>query len=510
VNPLGNPINIIPAPTELQILGALPRKGMEALAAQILRDTLEQTGFYSKLRQLTVDSVSAGVVAGRELFEPIVEDFKRTYLEKTVRRRENMYLTNENLLLMQNPDGTEAFALLHNLGKGGVAAAAVRLPFDAWETITSEYAKRSNITPIQKVAYTEVVDRAKAEVAKREHDLTMDELKKKRETAEESLKADPEYEITLPSADLLMRNGLELVQVNDILAYGPPMMLKFGLLTVDGDDFFVDWYIPGFQGQIETMRYSNPNTGESVTLELPLDSTLEFNETTINRVDRNFLPGERVRRKDGDGREYIILAPNHNKQFYIVREFKDGVMKRLLVLPGDDLTKAEMRPEDLLGYVTPDIAIVLQGKSVDNVFDELEEAYTKFGMFKGKIATHVEFGKGGIRMKIEAAGKMRYLILTDKAKRKAEPIKAVRDLTTAEANAYLGVRSQVGDRIQEIIHVDGNYGLATESTFRDGRWEVKKYFLMPLGEMEKRAGDDYTSTEDTTDDDGGGLHASSI
>ena len=488
IDVVGNPIRVVPAPTELQILAALPRRGAEFLAGEILRDTLEQTGIFPKIRQLSMDAVSAGVVAGKEMFEPIFEDFKTTYLNKVVARRENTYLTNENLLLMQNPDGSEAFSLLHGFGTGRrVAPAAVRLPRDLWEALTADYARKVNITPIQKVGYTEVLDRAKEEVRVKKEQMTLEELEKKRKEAEDALQPDPEYEISMPSADLLMRNNLSLVQVNDILSYGPPMMLKFGQLIVEGEHFFADWYIPGFNDQIEMMRYSNPSTGESVSLEIPLDSSLEFSEMTVEPVKRSFLPGEHVKR-NLDDREYIVLAPNHNRNFYVVREFKHGEAKRLLVLPGDSLSKVEMRPEDLLGYETPAMGSVIRGEDLDDVFDELEEAYTNFGMFKGKIATHVEFEEGGgIRMKVQAGDKMRYLKLNEKSQKRAEPIQAIRDLSPEEAKAYLGVRSQNGDNIQEIVYVEGNFGLAAESGFQDGKWVVRKYFLMPLTEMTKRS-----------------------
>ena len=82
----------------------------------------------------------------------------------------------------------------------------------------------------------------------------------------------------------------------------------------------------------------------------------------------------------------------------------------------------------------------------------------------------------------------RYLKVGDRVRAKANSVSPVRILSDDEGAAYVGVRSVVKGRVQEIIHVSGSYALTVESSLRDGFWNWRKYYLMPLVELVEDTG----------------------
>ena len=73
-------------------------------------------------------------------------------------RQADLYLSNERLLLMQNPDGSQNYDLLQN-GAGQVEAVpAVRLPRAEWQNLHNDLAQRLNITPIDDMKVPELPD----------------------------------------------------------------------------------------------------------------------------------------------------------------------------------------------------------------------------------------------------------------------------------------------------------------------------------------------------------------
>ena len=131
----GNPVNIILAPTMLQLLGAFnggrnrARNAGAGIAIAIIRETVRASGLERKIMDMIEQGIRDGTAAIMPAFKSALDVFKDKLVDAVTLRQEDMYLTDERLLLMQNPDGSQAYALLEN-GNGQVEAIpSVRLPF---------------------------------------------------------------------------------------------------------------------------------------------------------------------------------------------------------------------------------------------------------------------------------------------------------------------------------------------------------------------------------------------
>ena len=70
-----------------------------------------------------------------------------------------MYLTNENLLLMQSPNGQDAFAVVENFSTGASETVPIFRPSnEAWEQMHTELASRMNITPVHRRFFDNLPD----------------------------------------------------------------------------------------------------------------------------------------------------------------------------------------------------------------------------------------------------------------------------------------------------------------------------------------------------------------
>ena len=144
-----NPISAIIAPTTLQLIGAfsgkrLVRRAGAELAFSIIWQAIRSSGFEKKL----IDLVGKGAVAISTELPKIISKFRNTLVEGISVRQDDMYLTNERLLLLQSPDGRAAYSLLQN-GSGQIEAVpAVRLPLSEWQNLQNNLASRLNLTPL--------------------------------------------------------------------------------------------------------------------------------------------------------------------------------------------------------------------------------------------------------------------------------------------------------------------------------------------------------------------------
>jgi hypothetical protein len=143
----GNPVNAIIAPITMQILAAFsgknPRRAGNVLAAQIVSQIIMQSGMTERLFELVGQSaeiVRAGIDA-------VAHDVSTRLIDGLTVRQDQMYLSNERLMLIQNPEGTHAFGLLQN-GEQTQVVPAVRAPLDTWNAMQNDLARRLNITPI--------------------------------------------------------------------------------------------------------------------------------------------------------------------------------------------------------------------------------------------------------------------------------------------------------------------------------------------------------------------------
>jgi hypothetical protein len=150
----GNPIQAILAPATLQIIAAfgnqnLVRRAGNTLAVAVVQQVVIQTG----LQDALINLVGQGAEAVTTALPGILETLSERLVEGLTIRQENMYLTNERLLMLQDPTGTQAYSLLTNGAGQTEAVPAVRLPYDEWRAIYDDLADRLNITPLQDQAY---------------------------------------------------------------------------------------------------------------------------------------------------------------------------------------------------------------------------------------------------------------------------------------------------------------------------------------------------------------------
>ena len=153
----GNPVAAILAPATMQILaafggGALARRSGNMLAAQIVTQVIQQTKLDQRLIELagrSIDEIRAGV-------GDMVAQISETLVDGLTVRHENMYLSNERLLMLQNEDGSQAVGLLQNGQGQTVAVPSVRLPFENWRELQNDLGRRLNITPVQDRAYGDI------------------------------------------------------------------------------------------------------------------------------------------------------------------------------------------------------------------------------------------------------------------------------------------------------------------------------------------------------------------
>jgi len=119
LRPDGNLISAILAPTTLQVMGAfsgqrLVRRAGATLALQIVTEVVKRSGFAEKL----VDLAGAGVEEIQNGVAQLTDLFTTTLVDGLSQRQENMYLSNERLLMLENPEGTSAYALLQSSDGG--------------------------------------------------------------------------------------------------------------------------------------------------------------------------------------------------------------------------------------------------------------------------------------------------------------------------------------------------------------------------------------------------------
>jgi hypothetical protein len=149
----GNPVRVIPQPNGMQIIGAsFGGRGLkdQALntAGQLLQSTLRRTNFLERVAKRASDLAKKGLEINSHALKDCFKDFKETYVSETAQQRENLFLTNENLLLVQSPDGQDAFAVIENISAGTSATIPVIRPSrDAWNQVHGELSSRLNITP---------------------------------------------------------------------------------------------------------------------------------------------------------------------------------------------------------------------------------------------------------------------------------------------------------------------------------------------------------------------------
>ncbi len=153
----GNKVNAILAPATMQILaafggGSVARRSGNMLAAQIVTQVIQQTKLDEKLIELagkSIEQIRAGV-------GDMVAQISETLVDGLAVRHEDMYLSNERLLMLQNEDGSQAVGLLQNGQGQTVAVPSVRLPFDNWRELQNDLGTRLNITPVQDRAYGDI------------------------------------------------------------------------------------------------------------------------------------------------------------------------------------------------------------------------------------------------------------------------------------------------------------------------------------------------------------------
>ena len=153
---LNNPVNAIIAPATMQILAAFAgknqpagRRAGTALAAQVILQVMKQ----SNLENALVDLAGKTVSEIRDAAKKIVGKMSSDLVDGLALRQDKMYLSNERLLLLQNEDGTQAAAVLHNQHGDIESVPAVRVPFETWTSLQGDLANRLNITPIQEESY---------------------------------------------------------------------------------------------------------------------------------------------------------------------------------------------------------------------------------------------------------------------------------------------------------------------------------------------------------------------
>jgi hypothetical protein len=156
----GNPVNVVPRPNGMQLIAAAAGAGFGGrglgdqavnLAGQLLRSTLQRTNFLERIAKRATDLAKKGLDINMHALEEVFDDFKKTYVSETAAQRQNMYLTNENLLLMQSPSGNDAFAVVENFSTGASETVPIFRPSnDAWEQMHTELASRMNITPVHR------------------------------------------------------------------------------------------------------------------------------------------------------------------------------------------------------------------------------------------------------------------------------------------------------------------------------------------------------------------------
>ena len=284
---------------------------------------------------------------------------------------------------------------------------------------------------------------------------------------------------------ILEANGLTFSQVNEVMRYSPDTFLSHGTLTVDGITYSAQWLIPGLQGQIEGIQYADPESGEVLSVQLPItDGGVTLAPYDMQVVDRTFFPGEELRLRGISDRIYVVVFGSGDNM-YLAREIEVLPEKglkpgRLLLVPGDRFEGRAGRMIELPGYTSPTVAD-LGIPDLDDMVEELEDLIEEVGSYEGFIAESIEWrgDKGSFYMRMNE----RYLKVGNRVRAKATPVTPVRILSADEGAAYVGVRSVVKGRVQEIIHVSGSYALTVESSIRDGFWAWRKYYLMPLVEL---------------------------
>jgi hypothetical protein len=155
----GNPISTILAPATMQMIVAFGNQGgmVRHAGAQIATTVVTQAIMQSGLQEALINLVGQGANAVQAAVPGIVQQLSDALVNGLTLRQENMYLTNENLLLLQDPAGENAYAILNNLGNNEVGHyPAVRLPYDEWRNLHNDLAGRLNLTPLQDAAYPDL------------------------------------------------------------------------------------------------------------------------------------------------------------------------------------------------------------------------------------------------------------------------------------------------------------------------------------------------------------------
>ena len=143
----GNPITAIINPITLQLIAAFRRGQVRHagrdIAMHVVARAVVESDLIAQLTQLVVDGADdlAAQVGN------YMADFVVRLVDGTAVVEENTMLTNERLLLVQNPEGTKSYAILQN-GRGQTEPVpAIRLPQEEWNQMHRRMADQLNITP---------------------------------------------------------------------------------------------------------------------------------------------------------------------------------------------------------------------------------------------------------------------------------------------------------------------------------------------------------------------------
>ena len=213
----GNTISALINPITMQIIAAmsdprnLAKHAGAALASQVINVAIERSGIVQKLSDLAGTEVDMGLVTYA------FQRFKRELMDGMTLVRENSMITNESLLLMQNPEGSHSVALAMNTGGRTDVIPVVRMPLENWEQAHREFSTRLNITPASRPP--DIPDRP-PEMPDRPH--TPDEIKRFFPTNLSPIKhAAPETfeaNLSLETLEEFTNAGLERSNIDQVLA----------------------------------------------------------------------------------------------------------------------------------------------------------------------------------------------------------------------------------------------------------------------------------------------------
>ena len=142
----GNRIRALFNPTTLQIMAAftnpnnIGRSAGAALCARLVNEAIERSDILNKIAALYGEGAFTQI-------EAFFVRFKDEMVNGLSVVNEQSMITNERIMLMQNPEGTQSVALLMNGEGQNLDVPAVRMNIDNWRQIHQEVATRLNITP---------------------------------------------------------------------------------------------------------------------------------------------------------------------------------------------------------------------------------------------------------------------------------------------------------------------------------------------------------------------------